>query len=97
MTNIPPGITLENVPLTPKEHRLIQTLRLLQQADPVARLQVEEFIWSLVGRQLHWSFDDPASLDRAAAFAALDPTQRREMDAIEADFAAAESDGLEAP
>ena len=97
MTNIPVGVALENVPLTAEEHRLVQTLRLLHQTNPDARRQVEEFIWSLVGRQLHWSFDDPASLDRAAAFAALDPALRREMATVEADFATAESDGLEGP
>lgn len=96
MTNIPPKLMLESVLLTTEEQRLIQTLRLLQQANPEAVQQVEEFLWSLVGRELHWSYDDPASLDRAAAFAALDPALCREIAAIEADFTSAEEDGLEA-
>jgi hypothetical protein len=97
MTNIPPDIKLENVSLTPEEHRLIQTLRLLYRVSPDARLQIEQYVWSLVGQQLRWSFDDPGSLERAAEFSALDPTLRREMEAIEADFALAQNDGLEAP
>ena len=95
MTNIPPSLNLENIALAPDELRLVKTLRLLQQTDPATMHRIEEFVWSLVGGQLKWDFGDPASLDRAAAFAALDPAIQREVAAIQADFAATENDGLE--
>ena len=81
--------------LTDRENRLIKTVRLLEQLEPSLPGQVEEFVWSLVARHLKWSYSDPASLDRAMEFAALDPFLRREIEAINADFAAGESDGLE--
>jgi hypothetical protein len=57
--------------------------------------QVEQFVWSLVRRHLKWDFSDPTSLERAMAFAALDPFLRREVEMISAEFASAEQDGLE--
>ena len=81
--------------LTPQEKRLVEALRLLQPLEPTAADQVERFVWDIVARTLKWDYSDPASLDRAAAFAALDPFLRREVEAVNAEFAAAEGDGLE--
>jgi hypothetical protein len=81
--------------LTAEEERLVQVLRLLRQLAPRSQEEVEQFVWSLVGRYLKWSYDDPESMARAAQFMALDPYLRRESAAIGADFAPAMLDGLE--
>jgi hypothetical protein len=81
--------------LTPQEERLIKTLRLLQQIEPTAADQVEQFLWSLVSRYLTWSYSDPASLDRAMEFAGLDPFLRREVEILNEEFRCTEADGLE--
>jgi hypothetical protein len=85
----------ESVPLTPQEQRLIKTLRLLQTLEPKCVDQTEEFVWTLVGKHLKWSYSDSASIERAVAFMALDPFLRREVEAISADFACTLMDGLE--
>jgi hypothetical protein len=95
MTTLPPNWPVENVALTAQERRLIETLRLLVRIDPDALNEAEEFVWSLVKRHLQWSYSDPASLELATAFAALDPQLRRESDKITADFAGTVADGLE--
>jgi hypothetical protein len=85
----------EQVDLNPQEQRIIKTLRLLSKLEPTTTEQVEEFIWSLVARYLTWSYSDPDSLARAQEFAALDPFLRREVEAINEEFACTEGDGLE--
>jgi hypothetical protein len=80
--------------LTAREANLIKALRLLQHLDATALDRAEEFVWSLVGRTLKWSYADPESLALAGAFAALDPFLRRESEAVDADFAGTEGDGL---
>ena len=57
--------------------------------------QTEEFVWTLVGKHLQWSYADTVSIERAVAFMALDPFLRREVEAINADFADTLMDGLE--
>lgn len=86
---------VEGGALTPQEERLIKALRLLQQLEATTPEQVERFVWSLAARYLTWSYSDPASLTRAMAFAALDPFLRREVEAINVEFACTEADGLE--
>jgi hypothetical protein len=81
-------------PLTARELNLIRALRLLRSLDAAALDRAEELVWSLVGRTLKWSYDDPGSLERAQAFAALDPFLRRESEAVDADLAGAADDGL---
>jgi len=74
---------------------MVKTLRLLKKLESTCTDQVEEFVWSLVGKHLKWSFEDPASIERAGEFMALDPFLRRESEAISADFACTLMDGLE--
>ena len=83
------------LPLTSQEQRLIKTLRLLQSLEPKCIDQAEEFVWTLVGKHLKWSYSDSASIERSMAFMALDPFLRREVEAINDDFACTLMDGLE--
>ena len=85
----------EEVSLSPDERRLVQTLRLLRQIAPDAPEEIEQFVWTVVGRHLKWDYDDPASLELATKFMALDPFLRRESEAISAEFECALMDGLE--
>jgi hypothetical protein len=91
---IKPANQADQGELTPQEQRLVKTLRLLQQLDPSTSDQVERFVWSLVARHLKWSYSDPASVALALEFMALDPFLRQEVEAINADFAGTEEDGL---
>jgi hypothetical protein len=86
---------METVGLTGREHNLIKTLRLLQPLEASAFEQTEEFVWGLVGKHLKWSWDDPASVEKAAQFIGLDPFLKKESDAITAEFECTLMDGLE--
>jgi hypothetical protein len=72
--------------------RFVQILRELP--PPALQLAVEYCLF-LAGRSLQWSYDDPASLEKATEIMALDPFMRREMEAVNRDFAALEAGGLE--
>jgi hypothetical protein len=96
MTMPPPGVPQAgDLKLSAWEERLVRTLRLLAEIEPSAPAQVEEFVWSLVARSLKWSYSDPASIARAVSFMQLDPFLKREVEAINEDFASALGDGLE--
>ena len=83
------------VVLTVREHNLIKTLRLLQPLEAATFEKVEEFVWELVRKHLKWSWDDPASVEKAAQFIGFDPFLKRESDAISAEFECTLMDGLE--
>ena len=81
--------------LSEREEKLIATLRLLVRIAPSAWDEIERFLWTLVERDHKWSYDDPASMQLALEFMALDPFLKRESDAITKDFASTLGDGLE--
>ncbi len=70
-------------------------LATLQRLPPALGQLVVEYAMFVAGTALQWSYGDPASLDRATEFMALDPFFQKEMEAINRDFAPAEGDGLE--
>lgn len=87
-----PGECVEPSILTPEELGILEELR--QLAGQGAQEVPVELI-ARMERCLKWDYDDPASLKRAAYFAAHDPFLRREVATINAEFCVAESDGLE--
>jgi hypothetical protein len=78
--------------LTPDELMLLQRLQKLASEGCE---EIDEETTAMAKRLLKWSWDDPASLERAAYFMAFDPFMRREIEAINREFAPAENDGLE--
>jgi hypothetical protein len=78
--------------VTSQEQRV---LALLRQLPPTAVNEVEDFVVFLAARSATWSYSDPSSIEHAARLMASDPFLRREVEAINADSSAAESDGLE--
>ena len=95
MTMQPPVSQQPPSTMTPQESRIIKALRLLQQLESTCTDQVEEYLWTLVGKHLKWSYDDPPSIERSMEFMALDPFLRREIEEINAEFACTLKDGLE--
>jgi hypothetical protein len=87
----PNGTWNPNV-LTPDEQRLLAKL---QQLAAERKDEIDAETAELAKKVLHWSWDDPASVERAAYFMAHDPFIRREVEAINREFACADSDGLE--
>jgi hypothetical protein len=78
--------------LTPQERMVLERLQWLategkEEADPE--------VIALADRHIKWSLDDPDSLTRAAFFLAHAPFIQREIKAINAEFSAAEVDGME--
>ncbi len=78
--------------LTPEENSVLEKL---QELAKDCKQEVDPEVISLANQFLKWSYDDPASLARAVYFMAHDPFLRREVEAIKAEFAAVEFDGLE--
>ena len=96
MTMPPPEPeSMQQMAISNSESRLLKTLRLLRDLEPTTAGQVEEFVWSLVEVHMKWDLNDPVSIKRATELAGLDPQLKRESDAINAEFACAEEDGLE--
>jgi hypothetical protein len=78
--------------LTPEEQMILDRLCRLA-AEGKEEVDAETI--ALAEKHLKWSFDDPASLERAAYFMAHDPFMIREVRAINEEFACTEGDGLE--
>jgi hypothetical protein len=78
--------------LTPDELMLLQRL---QKLAAEGCEEIDEETTAMAKRVLKWSWDDPASIERAAYFSGFDPFLRRESDAISKEFAVADNDGLE--
>ena len=78
--------------LQPHEAKLIELIRCLPSE---AAREIEDFVSFKAARTTTWSYDDPASIAHAMERMANDPQVRREVEAIERDFAPALSDGLE--
>ena len=84
--------SLQPPALTPDEQRL---LRKLQQLAADGKQEIDAETAELAKLVLHWNWDDPASLERAAYFMAHDPFIHKEVEAINREFTCAEGDGLE--
>lgn len=82
----------ERATLTPQEQMVLDKLR---QLAAEGKEEVDADFIALADQYLKWSYDDPESLARAAAFMAQDPFQHREVRAINAELAAPETDGEE--
>ncbi len=82
-----------NSALTSQEKRILGAIREL---PPESIRQVEDFVVFVAARSSAWSYSDSSSLARAGDLMARDPNLRRESQAIDAEFAETESDGLEA-
>jgi hypothetical protein len=77
--------------LTPAEREILAELQALAAAGVEA---IDEALLARIKSTIHWSFDDPESMKRAVVFAAHDPFLRREVEAINREFAVADRDGL---
>ena len=68
---------------------------LMRQLPATAVQEVQDFVTFLAARHCGWIYGDSASLERAVELMASDPFLGREIDAVNEEFACAESDGLE--
>lgn len=68
---------------------------LMRQLPPLVVQEVHDYVTFLAARHCGWSYGDGPSLEQAAERMASDPFLRREIDAVNEEFACAESDGLE--
>jgi len=76
----------------------VEEQALLEELKRLAHAGCEEVPPELIARiktTIHWSIDDPDSVERAMYFMEEDPFLRREVNLIQAEFAPAEMDGLE--
>jgi hypothetical protein len=73
-------------PLNAEQQALLAEL---QQAFAAGHEEIPEDLYERITRAMPWSWDDQASLDRAAYFMAHDPYYRREARLIDEDFARA--------
>lgn len=78
--------------LMPSEVKLIELLRAMPEG---ARGEVVDFAAYKASRTAAWSYDDPASCAAAWDRAVADPVFVNEVQAIQAEFAATEADGLD--
>ena len=79
-------------PLTVEEQGILEELQRLAAAGCE---EVPPELLDRIEQTVKWSYDDPASLERAAFFMAHDPFLRREAQAINEEFSVADGDGLE--
>lgn len=81
------GTTPEPNPLLPEEQAILDELcRLFAEGYE----EVPEEFMKRMDETIHWSFDDPASIERGLYFLERDPYYRREVQIINAEFAAAD-------
>jgi hypothetical protein len=69
--------------------------RIVRGLPPEVAELILEFLAHVAGPHVQWSYEDPASLDRAADLMSLDPFLRRVSDEITREFEVALADGLE--
>ncbi|HKI38135.1 MAG TPA: hypothetical protein VKA46_40150 [Gemmataceae bacterium] len=69
-------------------------LKLLRLLPPGEAQLLDQYALILAGRALKWSYDDAESLKVAAELMGRDPFLRREVEAINKEFACTDMDGL---